>query len=150
MARVMVLHGPNLNLLGTREPEIYGAETLEDVNAALTALGAELGVEVECRQSNDEGELVSAIQAAGKSCDYLIANLAAYTHTSIALMDAIKAVAIPTIEVHISNTHAREEYRHKSYIAPVVEGRIEGLGTHGYLLALRHAARKIAAKGGKR
>jgi 3-dehydroquinate dehydratase-2 len=135
---ILVIHGPNLNLLGRRETGIYGAVALNDLNRRIEALAAELGLGVEIMQSNGEGAIVDAIQ--GKTYDLLIINPAAYTHTSIAIRDAIAAVAKPAIEVHISNIYRREEFRHTSYIAGVAEGQISGLGVEGYLLAVRAAA----------
>ncbi len=134
----LVLHGPNLNLLGSREPEIYGGETLAEVDARLLRFGAEIGVCIETFQSNHEGSLIDRIQQA-KNAGFsaLIINPGGYTHTSIALRDAISAVGLPTMEVHLSNIHAREKFRHHSYIAPVATGQICGLGTIGYELAIR-------------
>jgi len=140
---VFVLHGPNLNLLGTREPEVYGHVTIEGINAMLTDEARLLGIEIKTFQSNVEGELVSAIQEAASWADVIIINPAAYTHTSIALRDAISAVAVPTIEVHLSNVYAREPFRHHSYIAPVAVGQISGFGSESYRLAL-HAAARLA------
>ena len=140
---VFVLHGPNLNLLGTREPEVYGHVTIESINAMLTDEARLLGIEIKTFQSNVEGELVSAIQEAASWADAIIINPAAYTHTSIALRDAISAVAVPTIEVHLSNVYAREAFRHHSYIAPVAVGQISGFGSESYRLAL-HAAARLA------
>jgi 3-dehydroquinate dehydratase II len=137
MLRIRVLHGPNLNLLGTREQSIYGTLSLDAVNSAIMKLAKELAVEVDLRQSNSEGELVNWIQEAGTGYDGMIINPAAYTHTSIAIRDAIAAVGLPTIEVHLSNIHRREEFRQRSYIAGVAIGQISGLGPTGYLLALR-------------
>ncbi len=137
MRQILVLNGPNLNLLGRREPAIYGAATLADVEAEMTALGEKLGVGVTCRQSNHEGELVTWIQEAGLSGVDVILNAGAYTHTSVALRDAIKGSGARVIEVHISNVHAREEFRHHSYISPVVAGIIVGFGIAGYRLALQ-------------
>ena len=137
MLRILVLHGPNLNLLGTREQAIYGTETLDSIDGALTKLAEELAVEVDIRQSNVEGELVTWIQEAGSGYAGIIINPAAYTHTSIAIRDAVAAVGLPTIEVHLSNIHQREPFRHHSYMAGVAVGQIAGLGPAGYLLALR-------------
>ena len=134
--KVLFLNGPNLNLLGQREPDVYGHATLADIEAKVRKLAGKLGVEVEFRQSNVEGELVDWIQQAKGKFDVIVLNAAAYTHTSIALRDAIAAVGIPTIEIHLSNIHAREEFRHKSLIAPVCWGQISGFGQKSYLLAL--------------
>jgi 3-dehydroquinate dehydratase II len=136
--RVLVLHGPNLNRLGVREPALYGRETLAELDSRLVALGRELGAEVECRQSNHEGELVGWLQEA-ESFDAVLLNPAAYTHTSVAVRDAIAGLARPVFEVHISNVHRREPFRHVSLCAEVVVGRIMGFGTEGYALALRGA-----------
>lgn len=136
MPSILVLNGPNLNLLGLREPGIYGSATLADIEAAVTAHGAEQGVAVTCLQSNHEGALIDAIHAARGTHDGIILNAGAYTHTSIALRDAIAGVQVPTIELHLSNVHAREEFRHHSTIAPVVVGVICGFGAAGYTLAL--------------
>lgn len=134
----LVLHGPNLNLLGTREPDIYGSETLAEVDARLVAFGDEVGVRVETFQSNHEGLLIDRIQQAKQDgFSALIINPGGYTHTSIALRDAIAAVGLPTMEVHLSNIHARETFRHHSYIAPIAIGQICGLGSIGYELAIR-------------
>ncbi len=133
---VRVIHGPNLNLLGQREPEVYGTDTLDDLNGALKALAADLGVEVEISQHNGEGDLVDAIQASA-SLDGLLINPAAYTHTSVALRDVLLAVGLPTVEVHLSNVHAREAFRHHSTIADVVVARVMGFGRDSYLLGLR-------------
>ncbi len=137
MLRIRVLHGPNLNLLGTREQSIYGTLSLDALDSAITKLAEELAVTVDLRQSNSEGELVTWIQEARTGYDGIIINPAAYTHTSIAIRDAIAAVGLPTVEVHLSNIHQREEFRHRSYIAGVAIGQISGLGPTGYLLALR-------------
>ena len=134
---ILVLHGPNLNLLGIREPSIYGAMTLEELNASLIRLGMELGVTIESRQSNVEGELVNWIQEAKQRFDGLVFNPAAYTHTSIALRDAIVGVEIPMVEVHLSNIHRRESFRRRSYLASVALGQISGFGPQSYLLGLR-------------
>ena len=137
--RVLVLHGPNLNLLGKRQPEIYGRLTLEQINRKIRSLANELRVEVEIRQSNSEGELVSWIQEAPKQFGALVINAAAYTHSSVALRDALTAVGIPAVEVHISNIHKREEFRKRSLIAEAVVGQIAGFGVNSYLLGLRAA-----------
>jgi 3-dehydroquinate dehydratase-2 len=134
--RVLFLNGPNLNLLGQREPEVYGKTTLADIEKLVRKRAAALGVEVTFGQSNIEGELVSQIQAARGKFDVLVLNAAAYTHTSVALRDAITATGIPAIEVHLSNVHAREEFRHKSFTAPVCKGVIAGFGAQSYVLAL--------------
>lgn len=135
-ASVLVINGPNLNLLGTREPDVYGSVTLKDIEETVKEHGDSLTIETEFFQSNVEGELVAAIQTAAGNIDGIVLNAAAYTHTSIALMDAIKATGIPTIEVHLSNVFAREEFRHHSYISPVATGVICGFGAKGYVLAL--------------
>lgn len=139
---VLVLNGPNLNLLGTREPDVYGATTLSEVEAQCIAEGKSLGLSVECKQSNHEGELVDWIQGAGKSGAWVVINPGAYTHTSIALRDAISGSGANVIELHISNIHAREEFRHQSMISAVAKGSIIGLGTEGYRLALLAVAQK--------
>jgi 3-dehydroquinate dehydratase-2 len=143
---VLVVHGPNLNLLGTREPEIYGRTTLKDIDRRLVELGRELGLNVKTFQSNGEGEIVDRIQAARGRVDVLVINPAAYTHTSVAIRDAISAAAIPTIEVHLSNVYKREPFRHHSTIADVAEGRIMGFGAESYVLALRAAVGIVAAR----
>jgi 3-dehydroquinate dehydratase II len=137
MLRIRVLHGPNLNLLGTREQSIYGTLSLDALDSAITKLAKELAVEVDLRQSNSEGQLVTWIQEARTEYHGIIINPAAYTHTSIAIRDAIAAVGLPTVEVHLSNIYQREEFRHQSYITGVALGQIAGLGPTGYLLALR-------------
>lgn len=133
--KILVIHGPNLNLLGTREPDVYGSVTLDEINRQIFGLSKELGMEAEIVQSNSEGAIVDAIQK--KTYDLLIINPAAYTHTSIAIRDAISAVGRPAIEVHISNIHKREDFRRTSYITGVATGQISGLGVEGYLLAVR-------------
>lgn len=140
MNAVLVIHGPNLNLLGVREPEVYGSVTLADINASLAALAKELGLSVECFQSNHEGDMVEKIGQSRTRFQALIINPAAYTHTSVALRDAIAACGLPTVEVHLSNIYAREEFRHKSLSAPVCKGQISGFGADSYLLALRAVA----------
>lgn len=138
--QILVLNGPNLNLLGQRQPEVYGRETLADVERACTALAGELGVAVECRQSNHEGQLIDWIHAARGAAAGIVINPAAYTHTSVALLDALSAFDGPVIEVHISNVHKREEFRHHSFVSLRADGVIAGCGTEGYLLALRRVA----------
>ena len=138
--RILVLNGPNLNLLGQREPQIYGRTTLADLEAMVRERAARLGTEVELRQSNDEGQLVDWVQQARGTFDALVLNAGAYTHTSIALRDAITAAGVRTIEVHLSNVHAREEFRRHSMIAPVCAGVICGFGPLSYLLGLEAAA----------
>jgi 3-dehydroquinate dehydratase-2 len=144
--RVVVLHGPNLNLLGTREPEVYGRTTLAEIDDDLRRRGSELGVKVECFQSNLEGALIDEIHRARGRAGALVINAAGYTHTSVALRDAIVASEVPAIEVHLSNIHAREAFRHVSLLAPVVVGQVVGLGPIGYGLALE-AAVKLIRKG---
>ena len=139
-AKILIVNGPNLNMLGTREPEIYGSQTLAELDAACKAAGAALGLEVDCVQTNHEGEMVTLIQQSGKQYRGLIVNAGAYTHTSIALMDALLALTIPVIEVHLSNIFRREEFRHQSYISKAAKGVICGLGSHGYKLALQALA----------
>ena len=136
MGKILVLNGPNLNMLGTREPEIYGALTLADINERLRRRAERAGLTITFLQSNHEGVLVDAIQAARGTVDYIILNAGAFTHYSIALRDAIAAVNVPVIEVHLSNIHQREEFRHKSVIAPVVLGQIAGFGAESYMAAL--------------
>jgi len=138
--RVLVIHGPNLNLLGTREPEVYGSATLAEINERLEQRAQELDIEIEAYNSNHEGEIVDKIADAGSIADAIIINPAAYTHTSVAIRDVISAVALPTVEVHLSNIHAREEFRRTSLIAPVVTGQIAGFGADSYLLALEAVA----------
>jgi 3-dehydroquinate dehydratase-2 len=142
---VLILNGPNLNLLGAREPEIYGTATLADVEAACRKRAGELGVAIDFRQSNIEGELVDWLQEARDKALAVVLNAAAYTHTSVALHDAIKALPVPVIEVHLSNPAAREPFRHVSTIAPAVRGSIAGFGTLSYILALEAAVRLAGA-----
>ncbi|CDZ27758.1 type II 3-dehydroquinate dehydratase [Neorhizobium galegae] len=141
---IFVLNGPNLNMLGKREPGIYGAATLKDVEKECIAAGRELGFDVDFRQSNHEGVLIDWMHEANEKAVGVAINAGAYTHTSIALHDAIKAISVPVIELHISNVHAREEFRHHSMIAPAVKGVICGFGTASYILAL-HALKTITA-----
>lgn len=143
MPRILVLHGPNLNLLGTREPEIYGYTTLDDINTMIAARAAEAGIETAFYQSNHEGDLVDAIQQANHKFDFIIFNAAAFTHYSIAIRDAIAAIDVPVIEVHLSNIHQREEFRHTSVLAPVAMGQICGFGVESYLAALEAIIYKL-------
>lgn len=140
MASLLILNGPNLNLLGTRQPEVYGATTLKDIEANCLTLAHSFGFELSFQQSNHEGVLIDAIHAAKSTHDLIILNAGAYTHTSIALRDAIASVEVPVIELHLSNIHAREDFRHTSHIAPVAVGQICGFGAYGYELALHAAA----------
>lgn len=137
--KVLVLNGPNLNLLGQREPEIYGNTTLSDIEAQLRAKSEELAVTLDFRQSNHEGELVDWIQSSRGQFDAILLNAGAYTHTSVAVRDAIAACGTPTIEVHLSNIHARERFRHRSFLAPVCCGQISGFGAFSYIIALEAA-----------
>ncbi len=143
MTRVLVIHGPNLNLLGTREPAIYGANSLEQINQRIKQTAESLEIAVEIIQSNHEGELVEAIQKAAGEADVIVINPAAYTHYSLAIRDALQAVRLPAIEVHLSNVYAREEFRHESVTAGVCYGQIAGFGGESYVLAL-HAAKFLA------
>jgi len=145
MARLLLLNGPNLNLLGSREPGLYGADTLDAIVTRCTTLARELGHELTARQSNAEHELVELVQKARGQADFLILNPGAFTHTSIALRDAILGVSLPFIEVHLSNVHAREEFRRHSYFSDIAVGQVVGLGPLGYELALRAAAARLAA-----
>lgn len=138
--KILVLHGPNLNLLGTREPEIYGSMTLQEINTKLIELGKSLGVDIKCQQSNHEGTLIDALHDGRTWADGVVFNPGGYTHTSVALRDAITAIGIPVIEVHLSNVYAREEFRRQSLISPVCRGKISGLGWKSYALALRALA----------
>lgn len=139
---VLVLNGPNLNLLGQREPDVYGSATLDDISEALARRGEALGIMVESRQSNHEGVLIDWLhEAKARNAHAVLLNAGAYTHTSVALLDAIRAITLPVIEVHLSNPHAREVFRHTSWIAPAARGTISGFGVDSYLLALEAAAR---------
>lgn len=137
MQRIVIIHGPNLNLLGRREPEVYGTLTLDEINARLQAQAAELGQELRILQSNSEGDIVTAVQDAAGWADGLVINAGAYTHTSLAIADAIQGVRLPTVEVHLSNIYAREAFRHHSFLSRVCVGQICGFGAVSYLLALR-------------
>lgn len=144
--RVLVLHGPNLNLLGRRETGVYGTETLADIDGRLQRLASELGVQLECFQSNSEAALIERLHGASGTADAVVFNPAAFTHYSIALRDAVAAAGLPVVEVHLTNIHAREEFRRRSVIAPVAAGQISGFGAAGYLLGLR-AAVELASRG---
>jgi 3-dehydroquinate dehydratase II len=135
--KICILHGPNLNLLGTREPEVYGSMTLNDINEKMIALGKELGVDVTCLQSNHEGVLIDALHDARTWASGVVFNPGGYTHTSVALRDAISAIVIPVIEVHLSNVYAREEFRHVSFVSAVCKGKVTGFGWRSYELGLR-------------
>lgn len=141
MSRILLVNGPNLNLLGTREPEIYGSETLADVEALVERTAAQFGIETRSVQSNHEGELIDAIHSAREDCDAILINPGSYSHTSIGLRDALSGVALPVAEVHISNVHAREAFRHHSYVSGIAQCVIVGCGTQGY----EFAARRLAA-----
>ena len=147
MNSILVIHGPNLNLLGTREPEIYGSMTMQNINDDLQKQADEAGVKIDFFQSNHEGEIIDMLHNARGRYDYIILNAGAYTHYSIAIRDALAAIEIPTIEVHISNIHQREEFRHHSVIAPVVVGQICGFGLESYKAALYVAVRKLQEEG---
>jgi 3-dehydroquinate dehydratase II len=143
---IWVLHGPNLNRLGLREPEIYGTTTLDQINASLTEQGKALGLNVECFQTNHEGAMIDHLhQAPGRGVKFILINPAAFTHTSVAIRDALAAVAVPFVEVHLSNVHRREAFRHHSYFSDLAEAVICGLGPAGYAAALAFAAQKINA-----
>ena len=144
--KILVIHGPNLNLLGKRQVDIYGSLTMEEINSSLEKLAGELGVSIEATQLNSEGDIVDAIQKAKGRIGAIVINPGAYTHYSVAIADAISAVSIPAVEVHISNIYAREEFRHTSVIAPVARGQISGFGVQSYLLGLRAAAGLISGK----
>jgi len=138
---ILVVNGPNLNMLGSRQPEVYGRDTLADIEAQCRQHAALAGIEIEFRQSNHEGDLVTWIQGARGRCAGIVINAGAYTHTSIAILDALLAAEVPAIEVHLSNLHQREDFRHQSYVAKAAKGMICGLGSHGYLLAIDALAR---------
>jgi len=143
LARVLVIHGPNLNLQGTRETKVYGEETLAEINRRLQTEGARLGLEVDCLQTNHEGEIIDAVHGAAARCAALVINPGAYTHYSYAIRDALAAVGLPAIEVHLSNIYTREDFRRVSVIAPACIGQITGLGSEGYLLALQAVERML-------
>ncbi len=148
--QILVVHGPNLNLLGSREPGVYGAQTLTQIDADLAKIATEAGFTLESFQSNHEGALVDRIQAAAhEGCRFIIINPAAYTHTSVALRDALAAVALPFVEVHLSNIHKREPFRHHSYFSQLAEGVICGLGARGYTLALHHVIQTLRSTADK-
>lgn len=142
--RIVVLHGPNLNLLGEREPDVYGRTTLAEIDGMLTKLGAELGVAVECFQSNHEGALIDRIQSERGRAAAIVINAGGFTHTSVALRDALAASEVPVVEVHLSNVHRRESFRHHSLIAGIATGQVLGFGADSYLLGLRAAANLVA------
>ncbi len=141
--RILVINGPNLNMLGRREPHIYGHQSLEEIDGQLMKLGKKLGIEVETFQSNHEGLIVDRIQQAMGNCHGIVINPAAYTHTSVAIRDALAMLEIPVIEIHLSNIHKRESFRHQSMIADIVAARIAGFGSHGYMLALEGLAKML-------
>lgn len=146
MIRILVLHGPNLNMLGVREEAFYGRQTLNDINGLLDSWAKKEGVKLEAKQSNDEGDLVTWIQEARGQFDAIVINPAAYTHTSIALRDAVLSAEVPTVEVHLSNIHQREEFRHHSYLADVALGQISGFGATSYVLGVQAALDHVQSK----
>jgi 3-dehydroquinate dehydratase-2 len=146
MAKILVIHGPNLNLLGTREVNVYGNITITDINKELTSVAKAEGVSIEIKQSNHEGEIVDLIGAAKDAFDAILINPAAYTHTSVAIRDALSATALPAIEVHLTNIYAREEFRHTSLVAPVAVGQVSGFGMDSYVLGLRAAISFLKSK----
>ena len=148
-AAIFILNGPNLNMLGVREPEIYGSDTLADIESACAERAGELGLDIDFRQSNHEGQIVDWIHEARQGADGIVINPAALTHTSVAVHDALKIADVPVIEVHLSNIHRREEWRHRSFVSPVATGVIMGLGPQGYLLALDALARILEAAADK-
>lgn len=146
MVAIMILHGPNLNMLGQREPDVYGKMTLEEIDRRLVAAGSDLALEVRCFQSNSEGSLIDALQAAREWASGVIFNPGGYTHTSVALRDAVASIELPVIEVHLSNIYAREEFRHSSMISPVCAGKITGFGWRSYLLGLQALAGMLSGE----
>ena len=144
--RIALIHGPNLSLLGRREPEVYGTDTLDDINGAVESLGSELGVEVEIFQSNSEGAILDFLEEAGQRVDGFVINPGGLTHTSVALRDGLVAVGLPFVEVHLTNTTARERFRRHSYLSPVAAGVVLGFGSQGYLLALRGLVARITSE----
>ena len=146
MAKILVIHGPNLNMLGKRETAVYGSATLDEINNAVRLLAKELGADVSFFQSNSEGKLIDIIHEAAGAYDAIVINPGGYTHSSVALRDAIAAVNIPAVEVHMSNIYSREEFRHHSYISPVAVGQISGFGVNSYLLGLRAAVEMAGNK----
>lgn len=146
MKKILVVHGPNLNMLGKREPDLYGSESLDAINSRIKEEADKLGLGIECFQSNTEGEIVDRIQKALGDVSLIIINPAAYTHTSVAIRDALLAVALPVIEVHLSNIHKREDFRKKSLVADIAVGQIAGFGSYGYILALKAAAMELNNK----
>jgi len=145
MKKILVIHGPNLNLLGKREPEVYGKLTLDDIDGKIKVAARAAGVEVEVRQSNHEGEIVEMVQQAAGEFGAIVINPGAYTHTSIAIRDAVAGTGIPTVEVHLSNIHGREEFRRRSYLPEVAAGQISGFGADSYMLGIRAAIKLMAA-----
>lgn len=146
MKKILVVHGPNLNMLGKREPDLYGSESLDAINSRIKEEAHKLGLGIECFQSNTEGEIVDRIQKALGDVSLIIINPAAYTHTSVAIRDALLAVALPVIEVHLSNIHKREDFRKKSLVADIAVGQIAGFGSYGYILAIKAAAMELNKK----
>ena len=146
MKKILVVHGPNLNMLGKREPEVYGTESLDAINNSIKLEADKLGLDLECFQSNSEGEIVDSIQRALGDISLIIINPAAYTHTSVAIRDALLAVNLPVIEVHLSNIHKREEFRKKSFVSDISIGQVTGFGPYGYILAIKAAAMELGSR----